>query len=108
MQCLNLADTCVQANATAAEKAYARKHGAGTLQEGRRVWGPNPPPQHAALLRGRLALAAVGHADGRTLIAQVKPPFHLWQSSNPANKNWCLRTSCMTMCAIGGRSVRVA
>ena len=37
------------------------------------MWGPKPPPQHAARLRAELVLAAVGQADGRTLVAQVCP-----------------------------------
>ena len=65
-------DVALQANAAAAEEAFARRHGARTpLQEGRRVWGPGPPPQHAALVKAKLVLAAVGHADGRTLVAGV-------------------------------------
>ena len=35
------------------------------------MWGPSPPPQHAARLCAELVLAAVGQADGRTLVAQV-------------------------------------
>ena len=65
-------DVVLQANAAAAEEAFARRHGAGApLQESRRVWGPSPPPQHAALVKAKLVLAAVGHADGRTLVAGV-------------------------------------
>ena len=64
----------LQANAAAAEAEYERKHAwAAAGQEGRRVWGPKPPPQHAARLRAELVLAAVGQADGRTLVAQVDP-----------------------------------
>ena len=64
----------LQANAAAAEEEYAKKHaGAVAGQEGRRVWGPKPPPQHAARLYAELVLAAVGQADGRTLVAQVYP-----------------------------------
>ena len=37
------------------------------------MWGPRPPPQHGALLAGRLVLAAVGAAEGRTLVADVSP-----------------------------------
>ena len=35
------------------------------------MWGPRPPPQHGALVAGRLVLAAVGQAEGRTLVADV-------------------------------------
>ena len=62
----------LQANMAIEEEEYARKHaGAVAGQEGRRVWGPKPPPQHAARLCAELVLAAVGQADGRTLVAQV-------------------------------------
>ena len=45
--------------------------GLSRARRGRRVWGPKPPPQHAARLCAELVLAAVGQADGRTLVAQV-------------------------------------
>lgn len=63
----------LQANAAVAEEAFAtRQPGAGaTERQQRRVWGPRPPPQHGALVAGRLVLAAVGHAEGRTLVADV-------------------------------------
>ena len=42
------------------------------------VWGPRPPPQHGALVAGRLVLAAVGQAEGRTLVADVSVTSHLF------------------------------
>ncbi len=86
-----LADTegcclCLQANAAAAEEAFfTRKDGAGAAER-REVWGPRPPPQHSALVAGRLVLAAVGQAEGRTLVADVRLPLlsHLGPMNTPA------------------------
>ncbi len=67
---------CLQANAAAAEEAFStRKDSAGAVER-RGVWGPRPPPQHGALVAGRLVLAAVGQAEGRTLVADVSAASH--------------------------------
>ena len=40
-------------------------------QASSQVWGPPPPPQVPAMLRGRLALRVLGGVEGNTLVAQV-------------------------------------
>jgi len=91
----NCAGLCLQANAAAAEEAFTKKHGASGVHEGRAVWGPRPPPQHAALVRARLVIAAVGHADGRTLVADVS----IFHPSPVATKGSILfLASCPTVC----------
>ena len=92
---INCASLCLQANAAAAEEAFTKKHGPSGVHEGRAVWGPRPPPQHAALVRARLVIAAVGHADGRTLVADVS----IFHPSPVATKGSILfLASCPTVC----------
>ncbi len=45
-------------------------HGIG---RGRRRWGPQPPPQYTAMLRGELSLAVMSGVAGKSLIKEVCP-----------------------------------
>ena len=45
-------------------------HGVGC---GRSCWGPQPPPQYTAMLRGELSLAVMSGVAGKSLIKEVCP-----------------------------------
>lgn len=47
------------------------RSGQGGLGGGVRCWGPAPPPQYAAMLRGELALAVMSGVAGKSLLKEV-------------------------------------